>query len=53
MRGKQTYCIVLNEFKSTIESSVGEWLGLSLVVLGVDGSSLLTELQRCDDLNFS
>ena len=33
-------------------SSVGEWLGRSLAVLGVDGSSLLTESQRCDDLNF-
>ena len=32
-------------------SSVGEWLGHSLAVLGVDGSSLLTALQRCDGLN--
>ncbi len=32
-------------------SSVGEWLGRSLVTLGVDGSSLLTASLRCDDLN--
>ncbi len=37
----------------SIWSSVGEWLGYSLLVLGVDGSSLLTASQRCDDLNSS
>ncbi len=31
--------------------SVGEWLGQSLAVLGVDGSSLTTASQRCDGLN--
>ena len=33
-------------------SSVGEWLGCSLAVLEVDGSSLLTASQRCDGLNY-
>ena len=33
-----------------IGSSVGEWFGRSLAVLGVDGSSLLTAKQRCDGL---
>ena len=32
-------------------SLVGEWLGRSLAVLRVDGSSLLTASQRCDSLN--
>ena len=32
-------------------SSVCEWLGHSLAVLRVDGSSLLTASQRCDGLN--
>ncbi len=32
-------------------SSVGEWFGRSLAVLGVDGSSLHTASQSCDDLN--
>ena len=31
-------------------SSVGEWLGYSLAVLGVDGSNLLTASQICDGL---
>ena len=31
--------------------SVSEWLGHSLAVLGVDGSSLLAASQRCDGLN--
>ncbi len=30
---------------------MGEWLGCSLAVLGEDGLSLLTSLQRCDGLN--
>ncbi len=34
-------------------SSVGEWLGHSLAVLGLDGSSLLTASQRYDGLNSS
>ena len=32
--------------------SVGEWLGRSLAVLGVDGSSHLTASQKLDVLNF-
>ena len=32
-------------------SSVGGWLGCSLAVLEVDGSSLLTASQRCVGLN--
>ncbi len=36
---------------SKSKSSVGEWLGHSLAVRGVDGSSLLTASQRCDGLN--
>ncbi len=31
---------------------MGEWLGRSLAVLGVDGLSLLTASQRNDDLSF-
>ena len=30
---------------------MGEWLGHSLAVLGVDGSSLLTASQKYDGLN--
>ena len=32
-------------------SSVGEWLGRLLAVLGVDGSSILSASQRCDGWN--
>ncbi len=34
-----------------IRSSVGEWLGHSIAVMVLDGSSLLTASQRCDGLN--
>ncbi len=34
-------------------NSLGEWLGCSLTVVGVDGSSLVTAPQRCDGFNFT
>ena len=39
------------QFRGPFRGSVDEWLGHSLADLGVDGSSLLTALQRCDGLN--
>ena len=43
---------ILNKYKQhRMRNSVGEWLGCSCAVLGVDGSSLLTASQRCDGLN--
>ncbi len=41
-----------NALQRTIQwSSVGEWLGRLLKVLGLDDSSLLIALQKCDGLN--
>ena len=41
----------LDSLKCFLRRSVGEWLGFSLALLGVDGSSLLIASQRYNGLN--
>ncbi len=43
--------LIFKKFYLTVGSSLGEWLGHALAVVGVEGSSLLTASQRCDGLN--
>ncbi len=51
---KDRYCMCITAIQDVRHckgSSVGEWLGHSFAVLGVDGLSLLTASRRCDGLN--